>query len=134
MGYTLGQAAKHAKKAKGTISKAIGSGALSAVRNDDGSYDIDPSELGRWMEAVSGNSRETIHEVRTETLAETHKETSALQVEVDVLRQQIDLLKDERDDLRRRLDTESEERRRLTALLTDQRPPRRSWWPFGKGS
>src|SRR5215218_9923284 len=38
-------------------------------------------------------------------------------------------------DLRQRLDTEAEERRRLTALLADQRPsappapPRRSWLP-----
>ena len=47
------------------------------------------------------------------------------------------------DDLRQRLDTEGEERRKvqaqLTALLTDQRPKleeptRRSWWRFGKWS
>ena len=33
------------------------------------------------------------------------------------------------DDLRRRLDAEAEERRRLTATLADQRaPPARRWW------
>jgi len=39
------------------------------------------------------------------------------------------------DDLRRRLDAEAEERRRLTALLTDNRAAvsRRSWWPWGRG-
>jgi chromosome segregation ATPase len=60
-------------------------------------------------------------------------ETHVLQAEVDGLREQLALLKDERDDLRRRLDSEAEERRRLTALLTDQRPAaqpdvRRGWW------
>ena len=40
------------------------------------------------------------------------------------------------DDLRRRLDAESEERRRLTMVLADMRaapvaqPARRSWWPW----
>jgi hypothetical protein len=51
------------------------------------------------------------------------------------LREQVALLKDERDDLRRRLDAEAEERRRVTALLTDQRPaaPRRRWWRLRGG-
>jgi hypothetical protein len=33
-------------------------------------------------------------------------------------------LEDQIDDLRRRIDTESEERKRLTLLITDQRPNR----------
>ena len=49
-------------------------------------------------------------------------DTRVLQAEIDGLREQLVLLKDERDDLRRRLDPEAEERRRATALLTDQRP------------
>ncbi len=53
--------------------------------------------------------------------AETPSNPDALQVEIEGLRQQIALLRDERDDLRRRLDAEAEERRRLTLLLTDQR-------------
>ena len=38
-------------------------------------------------------------------------------------------------DLRRRLDAEAEERRRLTAILADQRAapaPIRRWWRFGR--
>ena len=46
------------------------------------------------------------------------------------LREQIEMLRDERDDLRRRLDTEAEERRRLTLIVTDQRVKRRGWWPW----
>ena len=52
---------------------------------------------------------------------ETPRAPDVLQVEIEGLRQQIALLRDERDDLRRRLDAEAEERRRLTLLLTDQR-------------
>jgi hypothetical protein len=42
------------------------------------------------------------------------------------------ILEDVISDLRRRLDAEAEERRRLTALLTTDTStasPRRSWWP-----
>ena len=54
-----------------------------------------------------------------------------MQAEAEGLRAQVELLKSERDDLRSRLDAESEERRKLTAMLTDQRrgpePPRGIW-------
>lgn len=53
---------------------------------------------------------------------ETPPENSALQSEAEGLRAQVELLKSERDDLRQRLDAESEERRKLTAMITDQRP------------
>jgi hypothetical protein len=107
-------------------SKAAG---LSATRRDDGSYDIDPAELRRAFPAVTRNSNVAPDLKRGETPGETR----VLQAEIDGLREQVALLKDERDDLRRRLDAEAEERRRVTALLTDQRPAaqpaaRRGWW------
>jgi hypothetical protein len=46
-------------------------------------------------------------------------EAPVLRAEIEGLKQQLALLKDERDDLRRRLDEDSAERRRLTLLLTD---------------
>lgn len=45
--YTLGQAARAADVSKTTIQRAIKSGRLSASRQQDGSYVIDPSELHR---------------------------------------------------------------------------------------
>ena len=44
---TLSQAAKTISKSKSTLNRAIKSGRLSAVRNEDGTFSIDPSELAR---------------------------------------------------------------------------------------
>lgn len=44
---TLSQAAKVASKSKSTLNRAIKSGRLSATRNTDGTFSIDPSELAR---------------------------------------------------------------------------------------
>jgi hypothetical protein len=45
--FSLAQAAKAAGKSKPTIPRAIKAGRLSATRGENGSYDIDPSELAR---------------------------------------------------------------------------------------
>src|SRR6185369_6775676 len=45
--YTLGEAARASGKGKSTIAKAIKSGRISATRDPDGSYRIDPAELHR---------------------------------------------------------------------------------------
>ena len=47
MRYTLGTAAKATGKAKSTILRAVKSGAVSATKAHDGSYEIEPSELHR---------------------------------------------------------------------------------------
>jgi len=129
MSYTVGQAAKATGKSKPTISRAIKSGKISANRNDNGSYSINPAELHRVFSPVSSNSNDNA----TMTQAETLNGMSALRVEIVGLREHAAILKSERDDLRRRLDQETEERRKLTTILTDQRSKRR-WWPFGGDS
>ena len=104
---------------------------MSATRHDNGSYDIDPAELRRAFPAVTPSRNVTVDLNHGETASDTR----ALQAEIEGLREQVALLKDERDDLRRRLDAETEERRRVTALLTDQRSaaPRRRWWRLRGG-
>jgi excisionase family DNA binding protein len=133
MSYTVGQAAKATGKSKPTISRAIKTGAISATKNGDGSYTIDPAELHRVFPPVTGASNDNPDLLRYET--------PALQREIELLRQEREWERAERDavidDLRRRLDASDEERRKvqaqLTALLTDQHsPPRRSWWSWGK--
>lgn len=44
---SMGQAARETGVSKATIHRAIKSGRLSALRQDDGSYQIDPAELFR---------------------------------------------------------------------------------------
>ena len=140
MKLTLGQAAKTAKRSKGTLSKALNSGGISAEKDDKGRWQIDPSELSRWISANpfpngSGN--------QDETQMEAH-ENSVLSIEAKMLREQINAMKVERDrergqlvdqieDLRTRLDGAEAERARLNAVLTDQRhistaSVRRGFW------
>mgnify|MGYP003632821192 CR=1 FL=1 len=93
MKLTLGQAAKTAKRSKGTLSKALNSGGISAEKDDKGRWQIDPSELSRWMSANPFSNR---LENQLETPEETHV-NSALGVEVKMLRERIDALTDQRE-------------------------------------
>lgn len=137
MKLSASQAAKKVGKSVPTITRAIKSGKLTAEKREGGGYDIDPSELFRVWPAVSGGTGQNPNMLGRETPIET----SALQAELDALREKIQVADLERErertqltetieDLRTRLDAESTERRALTAQLTDQRekatePPRR---------
>ena len=46
---TLGEAARYCGISKGTLSKAIASGKLSATRREDASWAIDGAELARYL-------------------------------------------------------------------------------------
>ena len=127
MKLSLGQAAKETGKSKATISKAIKSGRLSASKNDKGGWDIDPAELFRVYNPVNP---ETVEETRLGERQETPKVNpktppvnSALETEVKLLRELLSDKDKTIDDLRRRLDQEAEERRKLTLMLTHQREP-----------
>jgi excisionase family DNA binding protein len=131
MHYTLGEAAKRTGLSKPTIQRAIKSGKLSALRNEDGSYSIDPAEVERVYGPLHVSSNDTVN-VTDDVTAVSSNETGGLEAEIQHLRERLSSLALERDrervqltdqieDLRRRLDTEAEERRKLTAVLTDQR-------------
>ena len=130
MTYTLGTAARALGKSKSALSRDIKIGRLSAIKNANGSYTIDPAELHRVYPPVSPEPDKNVKDGLLLT-GDGDRLNRALNAELHGLREQLDLLKGERDDLRRRLDAESEERRRLTYLLTDARtpPPAVSgWW------
>lgn len=146
MKLTLGQAAKAAKRSKGTLSKALNSGGISAEKDDKGRWQIDPSELSRWM---SANPFPNGVENQSKTPQEA-RENSALEVEVKMLREQIERMDTERDRERSQLtgqiealneqaERQSADHRRALAALTDQRekapePPRRGLWARLVGS
>lgn len=128
MKLSASQAAQAVGKSVPTITRAIKSGKLSAERLPQGGYAIDPSELHRVWPAVTrkGNTSGYM------SGHETPRETSVLEAEIEALRAKITDIEAERerersqlsetvDDLRRRLDAESAERRTLTAQITDQR-------------
>jgi len=53
MKHTLGSAARATGVSKSTIYRAVKSGKLSAMRNEDGEYAIDPAELHRVYAPVA---------------------------------------------------------------------------------
>jgi hypothetical protein len=111
---TLNQAAKAAKKSKSTLLDAINSGRLSAFKTHRNQWQIDPDDLFRAYP-----STEQEPNIKTDLdPRRPNNETAILQRQVYFLEHLINDIKDERDDLRRRLNEEEEERRKLTALIT----------------
>jgi len=116
---TLAEAAKETGLTRSAIFKAIKSGKLSAKKDEQGHFQIDPAELFRVYKPV--NKEPSTSEQR-ETAKET-TETNELSIRLDMMGQLLRHVEGERDDLRRRLDEEATERRKLTALLTHQQQP-----------
>lgn len=101
MGYTLGEAAKAVGKSKATISKAIKSGKMSAVRQDDGSFSIDPSELHRVYPPTPPS---TVHREQSETPSETEVNSSELielRVKLEAAHKRIEDLEEDREEWRK---------------------------------
>ena len=121
MTYTLGQAAKTIGKSKNTLARAIHSGKLSATRQEDGSYTIDPAELHRVYPPTHS---ELSHGTPIEPSPDTATLHPSHQIQIDILERERQTLLGVVDDLRTRLDAAESERRqaqeRLTALLTHQ--------------
>ena len=123
-GLSLSQAAKAAGRSKSTIGRAIKSGKLSAVRNDDDTFSIDPAELFRVFPRTSS---ESVPLGRDGTGAE-QQEIKALRAELETekaLRNAAELLAEERarhiDDLRRMLPPPA-----AAPAVADR--PTRPWW------
>ena len=122
--YTLGQAAKATGKSKTSIYNALKKGIISASKNKNGAYQIDASELARVFPIVN-----TVTFTPSVQLNETeHSEVTGVHAEIIQLREKVQSLTKAQEksdetihDLRSRLDSETEERRKLTMLLTDQR-------------
>lgn len=130
MPYTVAEAAKAIGKSKAAVFRAIRKGTISVTRNEsNGVFLIDQAELHRAFPPASTVSADTLPDTTSDTprLAELQGRLADAH---DTIR-----------DLRQRLDAEAQERRRLTAILADQRakpepaaeppaPPRRRWWPW----
>jgi predicted site-specific integrase-resolvase len=120
MRLNINQAAKAVGVARSTLYRDIQDGKVSVGKDGRNKPFVDVSELERVYGNVAlSDTSESVLIGHRDTHKKDNKD-NVLQREVDLLREQIDLLKDERDDLRHRLDSESEERRKLTMLLTHQ--------------
>lgn len=108
--FSAKQAAKETGKSTSTITRAIKTGKITAQKKASGGYEIAPSELFRVFPAV--NKNEVAQPVPIDR-------------EMTLLKQLLDDKDRTIDDLRARLDQESEERRKLNTMLIDQR---KSFW------
>lgn len=140
---SLNKAAKEAGVAKSTLLDALNTGRMSAEKNEKGHWEIDPSELFRVFSKTSSAERERPFP----TPLENHQKTtqnSALEIEVKMLREQIERMDSERDRERSQLtdqiealkeqaERQSADHRQALAALTDQREraaeqPKRGLW------
>lgn len=141
---TLRQAAELTGKSKSTLTRAIKAGRLSASRDAEGMYIIDPAELARAYPFVETTDAQ--HDARHGAPRNSATEPD----DTTILRLRLSLLVDERDreriaaerereqlattveDLRARLDRAEQ---RITALIGNQTPKRRvSWWRWTRDS
>lgn len=133
---SLNKAAKRVGVAKSTLLEALNTDdlnkKLSASKNVRGHWEIDESELERVFSRTRYAEPSEPHKNHTGT-RENHSETSALQVEVKMLREQIERMDDastrERDqmadqiaNLREQIERQSADHRQTLAVITDQRP------------
>ncbi len=110
MRFTLAQAAEKVGCDKSTIYKQIRRGVISAIRAEDGRYFVDASELFRIF-PEAGNTMDQLGTVQGNSMEAAR---------IKDLEKMVSLLESERDFLRERLSQADEERRKLSALLTDQ--------------
>ncbi|MCB1885384.1 MAG: helix-turn-helix domain-containing protein [Geminicoccaceae bacterium] len=136
--FTVAEAARRAGVERTTLYRKLQKGEISASQDVAGGKLIDASELLRvYAEAdvvtpygeLAALQESSEPQSATEAdeapllrqrLAMHERQVADLERRLEQVRHDKD---DVIDDLRRRLDDESAERRRLTAVLTDQRPP-----------
>ena len=124
MSYTLKQASDATGRDKSTIQRAIKNGRISANVNDKGTYQIDPAELHRVFEPVACNTEDSVALQQDATGVQPQENAVVDEIvsENRELKARVELLREMVTDLRRLLDDECSERRKLTALLTYQPP------------
>jgi len=111
MVYTLGQAAKETGKSKTTIKRAIDKGRLSAKKNDNGEWEIDPAELHRVYPIGE-------HEAVTKSDEVTQAELKAARGEIRLLEKHLERERE----ISKGIEKDRDHwRQQATALLTDQR-------------
>lgn len=123
MSYSLSDAAKATGKNRTTIQRAIKSGKISASKNENGTYEIEPAELHRIFPAIAQHRAQQ----SKETGSNSPQRADAIS---ETLRIRLEMLEKERDRERAQLEetiTDLREdrdkwRQQATALLEDHRP------------
>lgn len=123
MSYSLSDAAQATGKNRTTIQRAIKSGKISASKNENGAYEIEPAELHRIFPAIAQHSAQQTKE----TVSNSPQQGDATS---ETLRIRLEMLEKERDRERAQLEETIADlredrdkwRQQATALLEDHRP------------
>jgi hypothetical protein len=127
MAMGLSEAAAATGVNRSTIYRAYKSGRMSATRLETGQIEVDPAELFRVFPPVAaqGASNDAPHPPATPAATDDNAlRSNALEVEVKLLREMLDALRDDRDAWR-------EQAAKALAVLPLPAPAtiaRRSWW------
>ena len=117
MKHTAGTAAKAVGKTKSTITKAIASGKISAVKNDRGWWEIEVAELHRvYPPAVQATLEIERHDTPVETGGNS-REIEVLERLLKAAEEQLADVKVDRD----------EWRKQANKLLLTHTPAKRKW-------
>ena len=108
MKLSASQAAKQVGKSTQTITRAIKSGRMSAEKLDSGGYAIEPVELFRVYPKVANDTDATPQM----EVSGTPNDTSVLEKEIELLREQLADVRSDRDQWR-------EQASKITHLLED---------------
>lgn len=136
MKYTLGTASAATGKSKSTILRAIKSRKISAIQDENGSWQIDPAELFRCFDPVPESEQEARSMAHHATPIGTG-ETAALWEKINGLEARLEREQKLNAELSRRLDLAETDRQRqqqaqekafadlaaLTLRITHQPPP-----------
>lgn len=117
MSYTLGEAAKATGKSKATISKAIKSGKISAIKGENGAYKIEPSELFRVYEPNSTTEQNQTPETPNRN-PDNSLDFKLLEAKLEAIEQR---LQDKDEQLREARMERDRWQHQATALLADMR-------------
>ena len=130
MAMSLAEAAAATGVNRSTLFRAYKSGRMSATRTDTGQIEVDPAELFRAFPPIAPqqSAQEEMYQRAQPAVADDNAlRVSALEVEVKLLREMLDAMRDDRNAWR-------EQAGKAVAALpppspapvTDQR--RRTWW------
>ena len=118
MKLSMQQAVEATGRSRQTLWRDVRKGALKAEKDGKGRCFFETGQLiavyGELNQPQRNSKRNISH-------TETPPQTAVLHAEIEGLRRQLASVEGERDDLRRRLDQEAEERRALTRQITDLR-------------
>jgi hypothetical protein len=125
MSLSAKQAADAVGMTKQGIIKSIKEGKISGAKDQNGHWLIDPAELFRVYPSCSevdsqpsdSSSLQFTNEVDSSLLLKNRE----LELKLEAAHKQIESLKEDKEDYKNRLNVESEERRKLTMVLTDMR-------------